>query len=224
MTTVRTIALCVVVAVGLAACSGDDEADPVSTVPTTTIAAPATTQPVPETTGPAPETTDPASTTTAPPEATQPPPPTLPPPVPEEGSVRDVISRREDLSNINAAIEAWLADSDGREGVLRNGRGLTMFMPNNDGFTEDDLAIALTDFDAFTIFLSEHLKVGALMSDQLGEGVSTAMGVTYPVTEGPSIGGRRIVEADIEATNGVIHIIDGPLAPIATRVPTADNG
>lgn len=139
---------------------------------------------------------------------------TLPPPVDIEGSVQDVVAQTEDLSNISSAIDAWLADSPGREGVLRNARGVTLFLPGNEGFSDDDVAAALADFDAFSIFLSEHLAVGTMTSDQLGDSVTTAMGVQYPVGEGPTIGGRAILQADIEATNGVLFVIDGPLAPL----------
>jgi uncharacterized surface protein with fasciclin (FAS1) repeats len=138
----------------------------------------------------------------------------LPPPVDVEGSVQDLIAQRDDLENINAAIVAWLDDSAGREGVLRNPRGITLFLPNDEAFTDDDIATALDDFDAFTIFLSEHLRIGALTSDELGDSVSTAMGVAYPVEPGPTIGGQTVVSADIVATNGVIHIIGGVLAPL----------
>ncbi len=139
----------------------------------------------------------------------------MPPPVAEEGSVRSVIADQPELSNINAAIDAWLDEAPGREGVLRNGRGVTVFLPDDDGFTESDLAAAVQDLDAFTVFLSEHLRVGIVTSDQLGSEVKTAMGAIYPVTDGPSIGGRLIVRADIAATNGVVHVIEGPLAPYA---------
>jgi hypothetical protein len=205
----RALALFIVVAAA-AACSGDDAATPVST--TTTTAVPPTAAPPPPTTAPPPATIEPTPATSAP-ATTEPTRATLPPPVADDGSVREVVSKREDLRNIDAAIDAWLADSSGREGVLRNARGVTVFLPNDDGFTEDDLAVALADFDAFTVFLSEHLKVGVLRSDELGESVVTAMGSAHAITGG-TIGGRLIVEADIEATNGVIHIIEGPLVAV----------
>ncbi len=213
----KTSALALFVAtLAITACSGDDsdsqDTDSTTTmdiestdVATETTEASSATTEATESTEAAPETTE------ATPETTE---ATLPQPVDLEGSLQDIVSEREDLSNINAAIVAWLADDPGRDGVLRNARGVTLFLPNNDGFSDQDAFAAATDFDAFTIFLSEHLKVGAVASDQLGAGVSTAMGVEYPIGEGPTIGGRAILEADIEATNGVLYIIDGPLAPL----------
>ena len=137
----------------------------------------------------------------------------FPEPVALEGSAEDVITDRQDLSNIAGAIADWIADDPGREGVLRHGRGVTLFLPNNDGFSAEDAAAVVSDFDQFTVFISEHLKIGIVKSDEFGDSISTAMGVSYPIVEG-TIGGRLIVETDIEATNGFIHIIDGPLVPI----------
>lgn len=140
---------------------------------------------------------------------------TVPAVVPFEGSMQDLVAQQPTLSNISEVITAWLADSPGREGVLRNGAGITLFLPNDDGFSDADVATSLADFDAFTIFLSEHLKVGVVTSDQFGTEVTTAMTNSFAVGNGPTIGGQAVVEADITGTNGVLHIIAGPFVPVA---------
>ena len=193
--------------VALAACSGDDNkgADTssasTSVVETTDAGAELTT-----TTSDTTASTDGAATTTL---------ATVPPQVPFEGSMAELISQQPSLSNINEAIAAWLLDSPGREGVLQNGAGITLFLPDDDAFTDADVELAKADFDAFTLLLSEHLKVGIVTSEDLGTEVSTAMGNAYAIGEGPTVGGQLIVEADITGTNGVLHIIAGQLVPAA---------
>lgn len=200
--------------VGLAACSSDDNKGANTSIESTTSHATsdegesqpsitaANSESIPDTTG---------STNLVESDTTQ---VTVPAVVPFDGSMADLIAQQPSLSNINEAIAAWLLDSPGREGVLQNGAGITLFLPNDDGFTDADVALAVADFDAFTLLLSEHLKVGAFTTDQLGTEVSTAMGNTYVIGVGPTIGGQLIVEADITGTNGVLHIIGGQLVPV----------
>lgn len=135
-------------------------------------------------------------------------------PVDEEGSVQGVIAGREDLSNLASVIAAWLETNPGNEGVFRNPAGITVFAPNNDGLSAEDADALIADLTASATFLSEHLMVGVLTSEGLGDEVTTAMGSTYEVVDG-TIGGATIVEADVEATNGVIHILDQPLVPVS---------
>ena len=199
--------------VGLAACSSDGNKGATTSIESTTSATsdegesqPSTTaaesESIPDTTG---------STNSAESDTTQ---VTVPAVVPFDGSMADLIAQQPSLSNINEAIAAWLLDGPGREGVLQNGAGITLFLPNDDGFTDADVALAVSDFDAFTLLLSEHLKVGAVTTDQLGTEVSTAMGNAYAIGDGPTIGGQLIVKADITGTNGVLHIIGGQLIPV----------
>jgi uncharacterized surface protein with fasciclin (FAS1) repeats len=211
MTAARTTVAVAVVALLAASACGPNAQDAEGTTTTSTTDTPTTTSPPPATTEPPPATTEPPPATTEPaPETTN---PNVIVPVELEGSVEDVIAQRDDTSNMSSAIEAWLADDPGRAGVLRNPRGITLFVPADTGFTEADRDEVIADFDGFTLFLTAHLRVGALTTDQLGPNVSTADGSSYPIGDG-TIGDRAIVEADIEATNGVIHVIDGPLAPL----------
>lgn len=223
-----------VIAPGLAACSSGDDGQGTSAEPAITIgtdpatadatstmdpespSAPTDTTDTTDTTDPEPatESTDSSPVTRAP-AVTEPPTtePNVIVPVDVEGSVRGVISSREDLSNFSSVIDRWLLDDSGLEGVLRNPRGITLFVPNNDGFTEADVETALADLDAFTLFLTAHLKVGPARSSEFGESVMTADGSVHPVGFA-TIGGRALTEVDLEATNGFVHVIDGKLAEI----------
>ncbi len=55
-----------------------------------------------------------------------------------EGSVVDVLASTDDVSNFSDGVQAWLEANPGDESVL----------PNNDAFTEDDVASAGEDADS----------------------------------------------------------------------------
>lgn len=208
----RTLRLALVATTiaALAGCSnGDDDSSSGSTAPTGTGTATST----PEGGSVVPGGTVAPDGTAAPTDSAAPATTPTPEIVDVEGSVRDVIASRPELSNFSSAIDAWLAAAPGNEGVLRNPAGVTMFVPNNDAFGEDDAQQFIDDPASFTVVISEYLKVGPVKAADLGAEVSTAMGHTYPVGDGPSIGGVQIVESDIEATNGVVHVLDGQLVP-----------
>lgn len=76
----------------------------------------------------------------------------------------------------------------------------------------------LGDPNAVALVLSEHLAVGASLADELlaAGGLSTAMARTLPVAETNgsfTIGEAKVLEADLRAENGVVHLIDTVIAP-----------
>lgn len=67
--------------------------------------------------------------------------------------------------------------------------------------------------------LTYHVLPGKVTSSQLTEGMKakTVEGADVMVTlkDGPKVNGVKISKADIEASNGVIHVIDAVLMPPA---------
>jgi len=66
--------------------------------------------------------------------------------------------------------------------------------------------------------LTYHVVSGELMSDDLEDGMelTTVEGSTLEVTvkDGEvTVGGAKVISADVEASNGVIHVIDKVLMP-----------
>lgn len=74
--------------------------------------------------------------------------------------------------------------------------------------TSDKLRIAI---------LTYHVVPGKVMSSDLSDGMSaeTVQGsdVTIGVGSGVTINGANVVMADVEASNGVVHIIDAVILP-----------
>jgi uncharacterized surface protein with fasciclin (FAS1) repeats len=130
--------------------------------------------------------------------------------VAREGSVEDLLDDVPGADHFAELVSAWLAAVPGQEGVLRNARGITLFVPADDAFSAADRDALLDDLDATARFIGEHLVVSVLTLADLPGTVVTAMGTEHQ-TLGTTIDGHAFVVADIAATNGVMHVIDGPL-------------
>jgi uncharacterized surface protein with fasciclin (FAS1) repeats len=180
---------------------------------------PTTSSTVVETTTPAtttPETTTPETTTapttvaptTAPPATTTAPtvPPTIPPPTVGQ-TAWDVIEANEQLAGLEAAVlaadpsvQALLADPDAT---------ITLFAPSNEA-----IADAGTPADVTALLLAHVDNTQELLAaDVLAlPSVPVMEGGPQPVdADAGTIGGAMVIQADIVAENGVIHLIDAVL-------------
>ncbi len=109
-------------------------------------------------------------------------------------------------------------------GATLKGEGpFTVFAPSDDAFaklpagTVDDL-VKPENKDKLTAILTYHVMPGKVMAaDIAGKKVepATVNGETLAVdaTSGVTVNGAAVVTADIECTNGVIHVIDTVLMP-----------
>jgi len=131
------------------------------------------------------------------------------------GNIAEIVTGDARFSTLLAAVSAaGLAD------VLSGEGPFTVFAPTNDAFEKvpkETLDSLLADKDALTKVLQRHVVPGALfykgicwkIRDTVGsEQIQTQVfkgGVVKVVSESA---GARVKEADIIATNGVIHAID----------------
>lgn len=116
-----------------------------------------------------------------------------------------------------AAVEAA-----GLVETLKGEGPFTVFAPTDDAFaalpagTVEDL-LKPENKDKLVSILTYHVVPGKVMSTDLTEGMmaATAQGaeVTITLDGGPKVNGANITTADIEASNGVIHVIDAVILP-----------
>jgi uncharacterized surface protein with fasciclin (FAS1) repeats len=138
-----------------------------------------------------------------------------------EGDLVVVASGRDDLTILVAAIEAA-----GLTGALTGEGPFTIFAPNDEAFEDylGEMGMTAEDALADTEFLSTLLQGhvveagddSAMVAGMVDNPFVSLAGTELPVTvdgDTITIGGAEIVEADIFATNGVIHVIDTVLAP-----------
>jgi transforming growth factor-beta-induced protein len=154
--------------------------------------------------------------------------PTTEAPTEETGnSIADVVVGNDDFSTLLAAVETAgltdaLADPDAT---------LTVFAPTNEAFeaTLTELGITadelLSDTETLTAILTYHVLDDTVTSSDLAAAgteeipVETLSGeeLTVIVGDAGNVTFREqtanVTTADVEASNGVIHIIDGVLLP-----------
>jgi uncharacterized surface protein with fasciclin (FAS1) repeats len=138
-----------------------------------------------------------------------------------EGDLVVTAGSRDDLTTLVAAIEAA-----GLAATLAGDGPFTIFAPDDEAFEEylGEMGMTAEDALADTAFLSTLLQ-GHVVEAADDSGMVAGMvdnpfvslaGTELPVTvdgDTITIGGAEIVEADVFASNGVIHVIDTVLAP-----------
>jgi uncharacterized surface protein with fasciclin (FAS1) repeats len=128
---------------------------------------------------------------------------------------------------VDTAVEAGsfttLAAALTEAGLVETLKGdgpFTVFAPTDEAFAAvpaETLEALLADSDALTEVLTYHVVPGKVLAADVTTGdVDTVAGLPLALTaEGGAVtvGGANVVAADVEASNGVIHVIDQVLLP-----------
>ena len=132
-------------------------------------------------------------------------------------TVFGIIENSETHNTLEAAIVAA-----GLDETLASEGPFTVFAPTDDAFgliPEDVLETLLADpTGQLTQILLNHVVSGTALSTDLSDGmmVTTLQGgeVSVSITDGMvMIGNANVIVADINADNGVVHVIDAVLVP-----------
>jgi len=134
-----------------------------------------------------------------------------------------------DMDIVDTAVGAGtfttLVAAVGAAGLVDTLKGegpFTVFAPTDEAFaalpagTVEDL-LKPENKDKLAAILTYHVVAGKVMSGDLTEGMmapSVQGGeLTITLDGGAKVNGANITAADIEATNGVIHVIDAVILP-----------
>ncbi len=139
----------------------------------------------------------------------------------QAGTIVEVAAGNPDFSTLVSLVQAaGLVDTLNGEGPF------TVFAPTNDAFAalpETVISYLGANPDVLTAVLTYHVLPGQVMAaDAIGmmeaTGVATVQGAEVMVKGGDSVtvDGVNVVAADVAASNGVIHVIDGVLLPPIT--------
>ena len=119
------------------------------------------------------------------------------------------------FTTLVAAVQAA-----GLEDTLRGEGPFTVFAPTDDAFAalpEGTVEALLEDTETLTAILTYHVVPGAVMSGDLSDGMTATtvngQDVTIGVGDSVTVDGATVVTPDIEASNGVIHVIDAVILP-----------
>jgi uncharacterized surface protein with fasciclin (FAS1) repeats len=145
-------------------------------------------------------------------------------------SITDIAASNEDFSTLVAALQAA-----GLDAALAEGGPYTVFAPTNDAFAAalDLLGISaadlLADTELLTSILLYHVVAGEVTSDMVVglDSAETLNGAMIHIGAGPTgvqlNGAANVIATDIQASNGVIHVIDGVIFPPANILALARN-
>ncbi|WP_108483647.1 fasciclin domain-containing protein [Oceaniglobus ichthyenteri] len=145
---------------------------------------------------------------------------TLAAPVFAAGHSKDIVD-----TAVDAGSFSTLAAALGAAGLVDTLKGdgpFTVFAPTDDAFaalpegTVEEL-LKPENKDQLTAILTYHVVPGKVMSGDLSNNMmaTTVQGsdVTIMTEGGVTVNGANVTSADIEASNGVIHVIDAVIMP-----------
>lgn len=147
-------------------------------------------------------------------------------PVPEEAST-DLLTTLESLGDFTVLVKA-LRDT-GLDQALSTTDTFTLFAPTDKAFQ----ALPAGTLDGLTVeqltgVLRRHVLVGAVSSEDaaaLGTAATVeGSDLTIAATgDGLMVGNAFVSDADIQASNGIIHVINAVLLPDAEPAPMKDE-
>lgn len=133
-------------------------------------------------------------------------------------TVVDIAAGDPRLSTLVTAIEeAGLVEALSGEGPF------TIFAPTNEAFAaidQDQLNVLLSSQSQLTTVLQYHVVPGLFTTDRITADMqffSTLAGSNLPITN-DGVGDADVIDVNIEAGNGVIHIIDTVLVPMSVSL------
>lgn len=138
------------------------------------------------------------------------------PPTTGDGNIVEELSKRSGFDTLIAAVTAaGLVDALSASGER------TLFAPNDEAFAklpEGTVEALLNDIPALTDILLYHLFQGASVTAALVNPGNITMANDKEATlatenMGVQINNANVIEADVEATNGIIHVIDTVILP-----------
>ncbi len=137
-----------------------------------------------------------------------------------ESHSKDIVDTAIGAGNFTTLVAAVTAA--GLVDTLKGPGPFTVFAPTDAAFaalpagTVEDL-LKPENKDKLIAVLTYHVVPGKVMSKDLTEGMTAATvqggNVTFTLDGGAKINGAPISTADIEASNGVIHVIDQVILP-----------
>jgi uncharacterized surface protein with fasciclin (FAS1) repeats len=135
---------------------------------------------------------------------------------PQQKDVVDTAIAAGSFKTLVAAIQAA-----GLVNQLKGPGPYTVFAPTDDAFAKipkADLDALIKDKAKLTRVLTHHVFAGNASSADLAmlKDLSVADGGRLPIVAGKgtlTVGGARVIKADVPASNGIIHVIDTVLIP-----------
>lgn len=134
------------------------------------------------------------------------------------GHSMDIVATAEGAGSFTTLLA--VVEAAGLSDTLKGDGPFTVFAPTDEAFAalpEGTIEGLLADPEALAAILTYHVIAGKVMSSDLSDGMSAATvnGAEVTISMGNSvmINDATVISADIEASNGVIHVIDKVIMP-----------
>ena len=137
-----------------------------------------------------------------------------------DGHSKDIVDTAVGAGSFTTLVAA--VQAAGLVDTLKGEGPFTVFAPTDEAFaalSEGTVATLLLpeNKDQLIAILTYHVVSGKVMSGDLSNGMTAATvqggDVTIMTEGGVTVNGANVVSADIEASNGVIHVIDAVILP-----------
>ena len=159
--------------------------------------------------------------------ATPAPAPTAVPTMVPEPVMMDIVDTAAGAGSFTTLLAA--AEAAGLVDALKGDGPLTVFAPTDDAFAAlpaGTVEALLADPEALAAILLYHVVPGKVMAADVTDGLvaETLNGATvrFSTMGGVMINGANVIAADVEASNGVIHVIDAVILPPAPEAALMD--
>ncbi|SDX90114.1 fasciclin domain-containing protein [Roseicitreum antarcticum] len=133
-------------------------------------------------------------------------------------AAKDIVDTAVEAGNFTTLVAA--VEAAGLVETLKGEGPFTVFAPTDEAFAalpEGTVEALLADIPALTAILTYHVVPGAVMSTDLTDGMMAetvnGQSVTIELGDTVTVDGATVTTADIEASNGVIHVIDAVILP-----------
>jgi uncharacterized surface protein with fasciclin (FAS1) repeats len=137
-----------------------------------------------------------------------------------DGHSKDIVDTAVGAGSFTTLVAA--VQAAGLVDTLKGPGPFTVFAPTDEAFaalpegTVEDL-LKPENLAKLQAVLTYHVVAGKVMSGDLSNGMTAATvqgaDITIMTEGGVKVNGANVVTADIEATNGVIHVIDAVILP-----------
>jgi uncharacterized surface protein with fasciclin (FAS1) repeats len=135
-----------------------------------------------------------------------------------DGHSMDIVDTAVSAGSFTTLVAA--VQAAGLVDTLKGEGPFTVFAPTDEAFAalpEGTVEALLADPEALAAILTYHVVAGKVMSTDLSDGMMAATvngaDITIGTMGGVSVNGANVLTADIEASNGVIHVIDAVILP-----------
>ncbi|SEW40236.1 Uncaracterized surface protein containing fasciclin (FAS1) repeats [Cognatiyoonia koreensis] len=135
-----------------------------------------------------------------------------------DGHSMDIVDTAVEAGTFTTLVAA--VEAAGLVDTLKGEGPFTVFAPTDEAFAalpEGTVEGLLADPEALAAILTYHVVAGKVMSTDLSDGMTatTVNGadITIGTEGGVTVNEANVTTADIEASNGVIHVIDAVILP-----------